>query len=173
MKKISKVILFLLLVLAGDFTLFEAHAVPLPKVSANVFIREFFADSLNTIIRQQSGHPFVLVIWSLDCEYCQASLDLLSEEKKAHPNLRVVTLSSDTLSDPQSVILMKTRLSGLGLRANAWAFSDAPPEQLRYVIDPKWHGEMPRSYWFNAEGVSTGLSGTVTHAAVMRFFAQH
>lgn len=39
--------------------------------------------------------------------------------------------------------------------ADALAFGSTPPEQLRYAIDADWHGEMPRSYWFNAAGVLT------------------
>jgi hypothetical protein len=51
---------------------------------------------------------------------------------------------------------------------NAWAFGSTPPEQLRYVIDPKWHGEKPRSYWFNARGEKIAYSGVLTPATIQK-----
>ena len=140
------------------------------NASANL-MHEFTAASLTELMHQQAGHPFVLVVWSLDCEYCQASLDQLSKEQRAHPDLRVVTLSTDSADDAVALAAMQKKLAALSLMRNAWAFGDVAPEQLRYAIDPKWHGEMPRSYWFDADGRRAAMSGTVTHADVERFLA--
>lgn len=134
-------------------------AVPMCSAQS---IHEFKRDSLKKIVAAQKGHPFVLAIWSLDCEYCRASLATLSNAKRIDRKLRVITLSTDSLADARSVSQMKATLAALGLGKNAWAFGDAPPEQLRYAIDVAWHGEMPRSYWFNPSGVSVALSGSVT-----------
>jgi thiol-disulfide isomerase/thioredoxin len=123
----------------------------------------FEADSLERIVASQHGRPFVLLVWSLDCAYCQASLDTLARARK---KLRIVTLSTDSLDDPQAAALMRQRLATLGMTANAWAFGAAPAEQLRYAIDPKWHGEMPRSYWFNGRGDQRAHSGVLTPAVI-------
>lgn len=135
-------------------------------------INAFHPDSLTRIITSQKGKPFVLIVWSLDCEYCQISLNTLSQQKRANKNLNVVTLATDTLDDAQAVALMKKRLSSFGLTANAWAFGSAPPEQLRYAIDAKWHGEKPRSYWFNARGEGVAYSGVITAAMIEKFLAE-
>ena len=158
-KKIGVLLVFLLASLS------IAHARPTQT------IHEFGTDSLATITAKQKGHTFVLVIWSLDCEYCQSSLATLSREKREHPDLRVVTLSTDSLADKQTAIQIKKKLASLGLTANAWAFGDAPPEQLRYAIDQKWHGEMPRSYWFDSGGASTAMSGEITSDKVEKMLA--
>ena len=135
-------------------------------------IQPFDANTMKRIVDAQKGKPFVLVIWSLDCEYCQASLKNLAEEKRKRKDLYVVTLSTDPLSDPQAVALMKKKLGSTGMSSNAWAYGDAPPEQLRYAIDPKWHGEMPRSYWFNAHGERVAYSGVITAETIAKLAAR-
>jgi hypothetical protein len=34
----------------------------------------------------------------------------------------------------------------------AWVFADDFVERLRFEIDPKWHGELPRTYLYVATG---------------------
>jgi len=142
----------------------------LPAYAAQA-IQTFEPDGMARIVASQKGKPFVLMVWSLDCEFCQASLDTLAREKRKHRNLRIVTLSTDSLEDEQAAALMKKKLSSLGLNDHAWAFGAASPEQLRYAVDSKWHGEMPRSYWFNAKGERTAYSGVITPGMIAKFFA--
>lgn len=125
-------------------------------------IQPFESDSVERIIQAQHGKAFLLIVWSLDCQYCQASLKAVSQEKDRRKTFSVVTISTDALDDPEAVTLMNQRLSSLRMTSNAWAFGAASPEQLRYAIDPKWHGEMPRSYWFNARGERSAYSGVIT-----------
>jgi hypothetical protein len=129
-------------------------------------IQPFEPDSLAHIVESRKGKPFVLLVWSLDCEYCQASLKALAQEKRKR--LNIVTLSTDALDDPQAAALMQKRLGSLGMTDDAWAFGSASPEQLRYAIDPKWHGEKPRSYWFDAQGKKIAYSGVLTPAAIAK-----
>lgn len=136
-------------------------------------VREFTPDSMKSILATHKGHPFVLVIWSLDCEFCQASLNTLAKEKQQHPNLKVVTLSTDSMEDQEAGSMRRKKLESLGLAADAWAFGAMPPEQLRYALDKDWRGEMPRSYWFDAKGKSTARSGVITPAVVETFLAGH
>ncbi len=131
-------------------------------------VQPFEPDSLPHIVASQKGKPFVLVVWSLDCTYCQASLKNLSAEKRKRKDLKVVTLSTDSAKDPEAVAQIRKRLASAGMSADAWAYGDAPPEQLQYAVDPKWHGEKPRSYWFNAKGESVPYSGVITSATVAK-----
>ncbi len=147
------------LFLGGWFALVSAVACAAPAIQV------FQTDSMARIIAGQKGKPFVLMVWSLDCEYCQASLNTLAQEKRKRKDLTVVTLATDALGDAQ----VKKKLGSIGLGTNAWAFSAAPQEQLRYAIDAKWHGEMPRSYWFNAKGERVGYSGLITAEIITKF----
>lgn len=131
----------------------------------------FEPDSYARILAQQKGKPFVLILWSLDCVYCQASLKALAQEKRRNKGLNIVTLATDPLGEAQSEALLRARLGALGLTAQAWAFGAASPEQLRYGIDPKWHGEMPRSYWFDARGVRLAYSGVLSEEVIRRLAA--
>ena len=151
---------FMLLALFGMAAAQAAQAAPV--------LQAFEPDSLVRILEKQKGKPFVLILWSLDCEYCQASLQVLSREKRRDKNLRVVTLSTDPAGDAQAAALMRKRLASLGMASDAWAFGAAPAEQLRYVVDPRWHGEMPRSYWFDAQGGKVAYSGVLTPLALKK-----
>ena len=123
-------------------------------------------------VASQKGKPFVLIVWSLDCEYCQISMKNMAEEKRKRKNFNIVTLSTDSAEDAEAVALMKKKLASVGMSRNAWAFGAAPPEELRYAIDPKWHGEKPRSYWFTANGESVAYSGMITAATIDRFYGR-
>lgn len=153
--------------------LLSALAMHLPMAAA---MQPFEADSLERITESRKGKPFVLVVWSLDCVYCQTSLKNLSEErsrvKRRGGDLDVVTISTDSSSDTEAVAMMKQRLDSLGLAGNAWAFGNAAPEQLRYAIDPKWHGEKPRSYWFDAAGGRVANSGVITSKTIAKWGAK-
>ncbi len=138
---------------------------------AKAVTRAFEHDSLEQIQASHKGKPFVLILWSLDCVYCQASLDALAQQKRRQPGLAVVTLSTDAMGDAATDALIGARLRALGLTANSWAFGAQPPEQLRYALDPKWHGEMPRSYWFDAQGKRVAYSGVLTPAVIAELSA--
>lgn len=135
-------------------------------------MQPFEPATMQRIVDARQGKPFVLVLWSLDCEYCLTSLDVLSKEMRRRKDLHVVTISTDPVNDPQTAPLMNKRLASLGLDKDNWAFGDVPPERLRYTIDRRWHGEMPRSYWFNAKGERVAYSGVITPAVIDKFLAQ-
>ena len=135
---------------------------PAPQAGAAGMLRSFEPNSLERIMQQQKGKPFMLFIWSLDCTYCQTTLDVLAQAQREDKNLAIVTLSTDAIADPQAVALMEKRLTGLNMQKNAWAFGAASPDKLKYAIDPKWFGEKPRTYWFNAQGERLAYSGRLT-----------
>ena len=141
-------------------------------VAAASDMREFTSSSLQRIVAENKGKPFVLVVWSLDCVYCQASMETLAAERRRGKPIRVVTLSTDFAADAPLMEQAMKRLQAQGFADNAWAFGDEAPERLRYALDPKWHGEKPRTYWFNAKGERTAYSGVVSPEHIAKFLAQ-
>jgi thiol-disulfide isomerase/thioredoxin len=131
-------------------------------------VRAFEADSLPAIVASHAGKPFVVVVWALDCDYCQPSFKALAEAQRRN-KLAVVTIATDRAGDAQAVRFIEKKIASTGLSAQAWAFGDAPEERLRYAIDPKWHGEMPRSYWFDGSGNRLAHSGVITPDVVAKF----
>ena len=128
-------------------------------------------ESFKQIVAGREGKPFVVLIWSLDCAYCMPSFEALAEAKKKH-GLDVVTIATDPADDAESVRLIGKKLSTAKLTGNAWAFGPLPQEQLRYTIDPKWRGELPRSYWFSRDGKVVAHSGLVSKEMVSGFAAK-
>lgn len=133
-------------------------------------LHSFEPDSMDRIVAAQKGKPFVVVVWSLDCEFCRASLETLAQARKQRKDLAVVTISTDEADDPELGPMMRERLGTLGMGRDAWAFGALPSERLRYAIDRSWHGEKPRSYWFNARGERVAYSGLITPAVIERYF---
>lgn len=136
-----------------------------------VTVKSFEADSMGQIVEARKGKPFVVVLWSLDCEYCTASLETLARVRQQRQDLNVVTIATDAMEDPTLRLMIEKRLSKFGMTEDAWAFG-GPPERLRYAIDRRWHGEMPRSYWFNAKGEKTLYSGVITPAVINKLYAR-
>ncbi|SPS01682.1 TlpA family protein disulfide reductase [Cupriavidus taiwanensis] len=111
------------------------------------------------IAASQRGKPFVLVVWSLDCIYCKRNFDALGRLRAKYPDLRVVTLATDNAEHlPQ----LRQVLARVSLTRNAWVFGHEPQERLRYAVDPDWMGEMPRTYFYRADGQRQGVSGVIS-----------
>ncbi|WP_394780371.1 hypothetical protein [Undibacterium sp.] len=138
----------------------------------------FGTDSLQHIVESRHGQSFVLVLWSLDCTYCQSSMATLAKGRAGNSSLQVVTLLTEQAPQQKAAALMRSKLGYLGLAtgkgagAENWAFGTAPPEQLRFVVDPAWHGELPRSYWYHADGSRTAYSGVITTGLIQKMLAQ-
>lgn len=128
-------------------------------VTAESAPKLFEPDSLKKIEKLHNGHPFLLVMWSLDCPPCREELDLLSEMTKQHPDFRLVLVSTDTAesSEQLAAVLESHQLN----KAEFWVFSEAGAERLRYQIDQDWYGEIPRSYFYDQNHQRTALSGAL------------
>lgn len=125
----------------------------------------FGQDSFARIQASHAGKPFVVVVWGLECAYCDSSFAALAEVQRKQ-GFEVVTIATDAADDPQARRLIMKKLHLSGLVSEAWAFGNAPVEQLRYAIDPKWFGEMPRTYWFNAQGEKRAYSGALSTSVI-------
>lgn len=121
-------------------------------------IRPFTLGSLAQVLGSREGKPFILVLWSLECQYCPTELKTLSELKRSHPKLDVVLIATDTVSDiPQ----LASRMESYGMsKVEQWVFAEDVPERLRMEIDGRWYGEVPRTYFYDRKHqreVKTGL----------------
>jgi thiol-disulfide isomerase/thioredoxin len=147
----------------GALGLAAAMAVATAGAADNV--RVFEADSFRDIVTSHQGKPFVVVVWSIDCDYCLPSFKALAQAQRRR-QLDVVTIATDRADDAEAVRYVARKIRSAGLASQAWAFGSAPAEQLRYAIDPKWRGEMPRSYWFDSKGNMLAHSGMLTPSVV-------
>ncbi|HLF98292.1 MAG TPA: hypothetical protein VI457_14210 [Methylococcaceae bacterium] len=127
----------------------------------------FQADSLQRIVQIRQGKPFLLVLWSLDCSVCMKELDTWSGLLKKQPKLNLVLISTDApeLAGEAAAVL---EMRGLGA-AESWIFAEGDSPELRYAVDPSWYGELPRSYFYEANGQRRAVSGAIEEAELNRW----
>ena len=120
-------------------------------------LKPFVVGSIKEIPAVRQGKPFILGMWSLTCTHCREELALLSSLVKKHPDLDLVLVATDTPEEGEAISATLGQ-SGLG-GAEAWVFADPFEERLRFEIDPKWHGELPRTYFYDPTHAITAISG--------------
>lgn len=141
-----------------------------PAVMADTLVRPFVAGSLVQIQAARQGKPFVLAFWSIGCAHCPAELKTLGELKRRYPKLDVVLVAADTPDDaPQTAQLAKSW--GLG-KVEQWVFADPMPERLRFEIDRRWYGELPRTHFYDRSHKIEAVSGIVPEERLQRWIRE-
>lgn len=123
--------------------------------------RRFVTGSYGEILAEHRHRPLVLAFWSLTCPHCQEELAVLGRLMPAHPNAAFVLVSTDT---PQDAAAIAAALRAHGLQgADSWVFADEVPERLRFEIDRRWRGELPRTHLLAPGAPPQARIGRVTH----------
>lgn len=131
-------------------------------------IEDFATQSFAQIKSDYEGKPFVVSLWSIDCAPCRVELKLLGELKNEDAEFPLVVISTDSIENREEAADI---LESYGLQdIKTWMFADAFVERLRYSVDPLWHGELPRSYFFKADHSFEAHSGVLTHDQLSRYF---
>ena len=140
-------------------------------VPAAESIRPFTSGSLEQVLASRTNKPFILVLWSLDCQYCPTELKMLSELEKSHPGLDVVLIATDTVDDmPQ----LADRAANYGTaKFEQWVFAEDMPERLRQEIDGRWYGEVPRTYFYDQKHQRTVKMGLINKSLVEEWLARN
>lgn len=134
-------------------------------------LRPFLPGSLQQIQAEQAGKPFILALWSATCIHCPGELKALAELARRHPRLDIVPLATDTPDDATQLASL-ARGYGLGQKP-PWVFADPQPEKLRFEIDRRWYGELPRTYFFDSAHRRTGRSGVIPAAQLEQWVSEH
>ena len=140
-------------------------------VAAAESVRPFTSGSLQKVLAPREGKPFILVLWSLECQYCPTELKMLSELKRSHPKLDVVLIATDTVSDtPQ----LASRAESYGMnRVEQWVFAEDMPERLRFEIDSRWYGEVPRAYFYDRKHQREAKTGLINKKFIEDWLARN
>ena len=134
--------------------------------SAVLEIKSFVRGSQQTIVAARQGKPFILAVWSLDCTHCRDDLAVLAQLQAKYPTLDVVLVATDSPAQRPGI---QSVLKQYPLRAESWVFADSYVERLRFEIDAQWYGELPRTYFYDAAGGSTAISGKFEGDVVERW----
>jgi hypothetical protein len=120
-------------------------------------VRQFEPGTYARIVQEHAGKPFVLALWSLECAPCHEDLALFGRLIAQDAAFNLVLVSTDSSAEPQ--VLRETLARHDLTRVESWVFAGGSDEQLRYEIDRKWYGELPRTYLFSADGTAQAVSG--------------
>ncbi|MGH8471931.1 MAG: TlpA family protein disulfide reductase, partial [Gammaproteobacteria bacterium] len=112
---------------------------------------------MTQILAARQGKPLVLVLWSIDCSACVSELGVLARSVQEHPGMDLVFVATDDTARAEEAQRVLSR-HGLGDR-ESWIFADTNRQRLRYEIDPRWYGELPRSYFYDHNHRRVPLSG--------------
>ena len=112
-------------------------------------LRPFTSESLDVIRAENAERPFALVFWSIHCAPCIAEMGLWKAALASRPDARLILVSTDRPSDTARAI---RTLDDQGMDGEAWIFADGNPTRLRFAVDPRWRGELPRSYLYARDG---------------------
>lgn len=102
-----------------------------------------------------AGRPVIVHFWSLTCAPCLAELPAWRQVHGAD----LVLVATDPVEQAPR---LKAALAKAGLAgAESWAFADPYTEKLRFEIDRRWRGELPRTLLIGADGNVETVSGTI------------
>jgi thiol-disulfide isomerase/thioredoxin len=144
---------FLTILLFSLTILSQAHA-------ESPALKPFTSGSYAQIVNSNAGKPFLLSIWSVTCPSCIKDMAVLHAVRKAHPGFKIVMLSTDDIAETTTAqqILEKNQLTNV----EHWIYAEENTQKLQFEIDPKWYGELPRSYFFDKAGQRDGVSGVLS-----------
>lgn len=109
----------------------------------------------------------LLALWALDCAYCEPNLAALAALQRAHPgDFKLVTIATDPVTE-RAAITARLRQAGVA-GYPAYAYTEAVPERLNFLLDPQWGGETPRVLLIRADGSHLGISGELTPAQLKK-----
>jgi thiol-disulfide isomerase/thioredoxin len=131
----------------------------------------FTPGSLAAIQAKYAGRPFILSLWSVNwCGHCITELTMLGKVARTQKSLPLVLVATDT---PEFSDSIQKTLKRLGLaRMESWVFDDDIPERVRHAVDPSWHGELPRTYLYDAQHRREAVAGVLSERKLKAWLGQ-
>ncbi|HAJ74981.1 MAG: hypothetical protein QGG54_13770 [Gammaproteobacteria bacterium] len=132
--------------------------------------KAFTTDSFEAIKSEFAGREFLMGLWSSDCLPCFVELEMMGSLLQLNPDLPFVLISTDSIEQREFAeeFLEDFQLSEI----ESWMFADSFVERLRYSIDPNWYGELPRSYFFDANHEMSAHSGIMSQELLTEWFSE-
>jgi len=125
--------------------------------------------SFQTLVSKHEEKPLVVVFWSITCASCLKEMGTIKEIHQEQPDLPIVMVAIDDIAEASSVL---ATLQDKGIAdLESWVFAESNPQRLRYEIDPKWYGEIPRMYFFDAQHNRRGISGKISKSDWLELLA--
>ena len=125
-------------------------------------IEAFTQSSLQSMVKSHQGEPWLLVLWSIDCRPCYDELSLIQSLHKQYGQSishAIELVSTDDIERQAEVfeVIQEFSLEKLSL----WQFNDSDGRRLRYQIDPRWFGELPKTFAYHENESRQAHSGVL------------
>ncbi len=125
-------------------------------------IRPFGLGSFSAILKAGEGRARVVAFWSLTCPPCLAEMPMWAKLVKERPDVGFSMISTDKEEDLPRI---RRVLAKYGLGAiDAWFFAERFVERLRFDVDKKWRGEVPKTYLIDPQGRIETVTGFLEEA---------
>jgi hypothetical protein len=159
------------LVRRGDFVvLWNGREQPLRVVAVpSADARDFGTRSLAAIQKENAGKPFVLALWSVHCEPCMREMAVWRAMQQKYPGVQVALVATDPPAERARVTAFLRRFDPGPVER--WWYADEFETRYRFAIDPKWRGELPRTYFFDAAHKPEAHTGVLDPQWVASWFA--
>jgi thiol-disulfide isomerase/thioredoxin len=137
---------------------------------ATVEIKPFERGSWQAIRQAHAGRPTLVHFWGVTCGPCKVELPHLGQFAKSHPGVDVVMIDADLVPNTPAAVRAMVSQAGLASAEN-WAFGDTFTERLRYEVDPKWQGDIPRTVLIGKDGSARTIEGSAAPADLEKWAA--
>jgi thiol-disulfide isomerase/thioredoxin len=137
-------------------------------INSAVSLQSFELGSFEKIVSAKNEQDHLVILWSFDCPPCMKELENVSELHQQYPDYQLTLINTDTVAEREKVkqVLQQHNLVHL----DNWGFSNTDEEKLRYDIDPRWFGDLPRSYFFPLQGTIKRLRGAISLAELLALY---
>ena len=144
-----------------------AVALLMPIASNAATLQPLGAADVATLLLPPAQGERLIAVWALDCAYCEPNLTALAALQRAHPKqIELITVATDSVDQRAAI---EARLKNMNMTAYpARAYTEATPERINFMLDPKWGGETPRVLVIRADGSRFGISGALTPAQLKK-----
>jgi thiol-disulfide isomerase/thioredoxin len=166
MKLLKLIFLFVLLVQA---LLIQASLVKAEGTESPLVVLKYFdIGSFEKIVKDKKKQDHLVVFWSITCQPCLVELKKISKLHKQYPEYQFTLVSTDYSLEKETImgILQDYDLA----EVDNWVFANRDETKLRYDIDSRWFGDLPRSYFFPLQGEIKRLRGALTSAELLALF---
>jgi thiol-disulfide isomerase/thioredoxin len=152
------------------FSMLMASILMFSSSASAVDLQSFEIDSFEQIVNAKNQQDHLVILWSFDCPPCIKELQKISDLHQQYPEYQLTLINTDSIDEQGRVkkLIQQYNLAGL----DNWGFANIDEEKLRFDIDPRWFGDLPRSYFFPLQGKVKRLRGALTSAELLALFQQ-
>jgi len=146
----------------------QANLPTSSTLNSTVSLQSFELGSFEKIVTGKNKQDHLVVLWSFDCPPCITELEKISDLHQQFPNYQLTLINTDAVDEQLRVkkILKQFNLAEL----DNWGYANSDEEKLRYDIDPRWYGDLPRSYFFPLQGKIKRLRGALSSDELLALF---